>query len=96
MSDRDWYQTTEDALSGRAPTSTAITVAVDDEQLGTALSLRAFLGTLPPGIVSPVLFGAALDVGATRSQCQRSASVLCSASAVSICPGRPPMTAHCP
>ncbi|WP_227738982.1 MFS transporter [Halorientalis pallida] len=45
-----------------APTSTAITVAVDDEQLGTALSLQAFLGMLP-GMVSPVLFGAALDIG---------------------------------
>ncbi|WP_336326517.1 MFS transporter [Halovenus sp. HT40] len=45
-----------------APTSTAITLVVDDEQLGTALSLQAFLGTLP-GVVSPVLFGAALDAG---------------------------------
>jgi len=45
-----------------APTSTAITLVVDDEQLGTALSLQAFLGTLP-GTVSPVLFGAALDAG---------------------------------
>lgn len=45
-----------------APTSTAITLVVDDEQLGTALSIQAFLGTLP-GIVSPVLFGAALDSG---------------------------------
>ena len=45
-----------------APTSTAITLLVDDEQLGTALSLQAFLGTLP-GTVSPVLFGAALDAG---------------------------------
>lgn len=45
-----------------APTSTAITLVVDDEQLGTAPSLQAFLGTLP-GVVSPVLFGAALDAG---------------------------------
>ncbi|MCU4801819.1 MFS transporter [Halobacteria archaeon HArc-gm2] len=45
-----------------APTSTTITLVVDDDQLGTALSLQAFLGTLP-GIVSPVLFGAALDTG---------------------------------
>lgn len=45
-----------------APTSTAITLVVDDEQLGTALSVQAFLGTLP-GVVSPVLFGAALDAG---------------------------------
>ncbi|MCU4800272.1 MFS transporter [Halobacteria archaeon HArc-gm2] len=45
-----------------APTSTTITLVVDDDQLGTALSVQAFLGTLP-GIVSPVLFGAALDAG---------------------------------
>jgi MFS family permease len=45
-----------------APTSTAITLVVDDEQLGTALSVQAFLGTLP-GVVSPVLFGIALDAG---------------------------------
>ncbi|MFW5955967.1 MAG: hypothetical protein ACOCQY_01030 [Halorhabdus sp.] len=47
---------------GGAPASTAITLVVDDEQLGTALSFQGFLGTLP-GIVSPVLFGAALDTG---------------------------------
>jgi hypothetical protein len=45
-----------------APTSTAITVVVDDDRLGTALSLQALLGTLP-GVVSPVLFGVALDAG---------------------------------
>jgi MFS family permease len=45
-----------------APTSTAITLVVDDDQLGTALSVQSFLGTLP-GLVSPVLFGAALDTG---------------------------------
>ena len=45
-----------------APTSTTITLVVDDDQLGTALSVQSFLGTLP-GIISPVLFGAALDVG---------------------------------
>lgn len=44
-----------------APTSTAITLVVDD-QVGTALSVQAFFGTLP-GIASPVLFGAALDAG---------------------------------
>ncbi len=45
-----------------APTSTAITVVVDDDRLGTALSLQALLGTLP-GVVSPVLFGVVLDAG---------------------------------
>lgn len=45
-----------------APTSTAITLVVDKDQLGTALSIQSFLGTLP-GLISPVLFGAALDTG---------------------------------
>lgn len=45
-----------------APTSTTITLVVDDEQLGTVLSLQAFLGTFP-GIVSPAMFGAVPDAG---------------------------------
>jgi MFS family permease len=43
-----------------APTSTMITEVVDDGRVGSALAIQAFVGTLP-GIVAPVLFGAAVD-----------------------------------
>ncbi len=43
-----------------APTSTAITEIVDDEHVGTALSMQSLLG-FTVTIVSPVVFGAALD-----------------------------------
>lgn len=45
-----------------APTSTAITEIVDDERVGTALSIQSFVG-FSTTVVSPVVFGAALDVG---------------------------------
>ena len=45
-----------------APTSTAITEIVDDERVGTALSLQSFVG-FTSTVVSPVVFGAALDRG---------------------------------
>jgi uncharacterized membrane protein len=45
-----------------APTSTAITEIVDDERVGTALSLQSFVG-FTTTVVSPVVFGAALDWG---------------------------------
>lgn len=43
-----------------APTSTAITEIVDDEHMGTALSMQSLLG-FTVTLVSPVVFGAALD-----------------------------------
>ncbi|MFP8956060.1 MFS transporter [Natrialbaceae archaeon A-CW3] len=43
-----------------APLSTAMTELVDDDQVGTALAGQSLLGFLP-GIVSPVVFGVALD-----------------------------------
>lgn len=43
-----------------APTSTMITEVVDDGRVGSALAIQAFVETLP-GIVAPVLFGAAVD-----------------------------------
>ncbi|WP_058366735.1 MFS transporter [Haloparvum sedimenti] len=45
-----------------APASTLVTEAVDDEQVGAALSLQSFVGFLP-SVASPVVFGAALDAG---------------------------------
>jgi MFS family permease len=45
-----------------APTSTAITEIVDDERVGTALSIQSFVG-FTTTVVSPVVFGAALDYG---------------------------------
>jgi MFS family permease len=45
-----------------APTSTAITEIVDDERVGTALSLQSFVG-FTTTVVSPIVFGAALDSG---------------------------------
>ncbi len=45
-----------------APTSTAVTELVDDERVGTALSLQSFVG-FTTTVVSPVVFGAALDRG---------------------------------
>jgi MFS family permease len=44
-----------------APTSTMITEVVDDQRVGSALSIQAFIGTLP-AIVAPVVFGAAIDI----------------------------------
>lgn len=43
-----------------APTSTAITEIVDDQHVGTALSMQSLLG-FTVTLVSPVVFGAALD-----------------------------------
>lgn len=43
-----------------APTSTMITEVVDADRVGSALSIQAFIGTIP-GVVSPVVFGIALD-----------------------------------
>lgn len=45
-----------------APTSTAVTELVDDEHVGTALSLQSFVG-FTTTVVSPVVFGAAVDAG---------------------------------
>jgi MFS family permease len=45
-----------------APTSTAITEIVADDRVGTALSLQSFVG-FTTTVVSPVVFGAALDYG---------------------------------
>ncbi len=43
-----------------SPTSTAITELVDDEHMGTALSMQSLIG-FTVTLVSPVVFGAALD-----------------------------------
>ena len=43
-----------------SPTSTAITELVDDEHVGTALSMQSLVG-FTVTLVSPVIFGAALD-----------------------------------
>ena len=45
-----------------APTSTAITEIVNDERVGTALSIQSFIG-FTTTVVSPIVFGAALDLG---------------------------------
>ena len=45
-----------------APTSTAITEIVNDEWVGTALSIQSFIG-FTTTVVSPIVFGAALDLG---------------------------------
>lgn len=45
-----------------APTSTAVTELVDDERVGTALSIQSFVG-FSTTVVSPVVFGWALDAG---------------------------------
>ena len=45
-----------------APTSTAVTELVDEERVGTALSVQSFVG-FTTTVVSPVVFGAALDRG---------------------------------
>jgi len=65
------------------PTSTTITLVVDDDQLGTALSVQSSLGTLR-GIVSPVLFGLHWMVADTRSLSRHSVPVHCCAFVVSI------------
>ncbi|MDR5671681.1 MFS transporter [Halalkaliarchaeum sp. AArc-GB] len=44
-----------------APLSTMMTELADDESTGTALAGQSLLGFIP-GIISPVVFGAALDV----------------------------------
>ena len=44
-----------------APTSTLVTEVVDDAQVGTALSVQSFVG-FSTTVVSPVVFGLALDV----------------------------------
>jgi MFS family permease len=43
-----------------SPTSTAVTEAVDDARVGTALSVQSFVGFFAT-VVSPVVFGIALD-----------------------------------
>jgi MFS family permease len=43
-----------------APVSTAVTEAVDDDRVGTALSVQSFVGFFAT-VVSPVVFGLALD-----------------------------------
>jgi len=43
-----------------APASTLVTEAVDDDQVGAALSVQSFVGFIP-SVVSPVVFGLALD-----------------------------------
>ncbi|MEF8863315.1 MAG: MFS transporter, partial [Haloarculaceae archaeon] len=45
-----------------APTSTAVTELVADERMGAALSLQSFVG-FSSTVVSPVIFGVALDAG---------------------------------
>lgn len=45
-----------------APTSTAITELVADERIGVALSIQSFVG-FSTTVVSPVVFGWALDAG---------------------------------
>ena len=44
-----------------APSSTLVTEVVDDAQVGTALSIQSFVG-FSTTVVSPVVFGLALDV----------------------------------
>ena len=44
-----------------APLSTAMTELADDEHVGTALAGQSLLGFVP-GMISPVVFGAALDL----------------------------------
>jgi len=43
-----------------APTATMVTEVVDSDQIGSALSIQSFIGTIP-GIIAPIVFGAALD-----------------------------------
>ncbi len=43
-----------------APASTLVTEAVDDDQVGAALSLQSFVGFVP-SVISPVVFGVVLD-----------------------------------
>ena len=43
-----------------SPTSTAVTEAVDDDRVGTALSVQSFVGFFAT-VLSPVVFGVALD-----------------------------------
>ena len=45
-----------------APTSTMVTEVVDDSRIGTALALQSFVG-FSATVVSPIVFGAALDWG---------------------------------
>lgn len=45
-----------------APVSTLVTEAVENDQVGAALSLQSFVGFVP-AVVSPVVFGVVLDVG---------------------------------
>jgi len=45
-----------------APISTAVTELVEDDQVGAALSVQSFVG-FSTTVVSPVVFGAALDAG---------------------------------
>lgn len=45
-----------------APTSTLVTEVVTDEQIGTALAVQSFIG-FTTTVISPVVFGSALDVG---------------------------------
>jgi len=71
------------------PTSTTITLVVDDDQLGTALSVQSSLGTLR-GIVSPVLFGLHWMVADTRSLSRHAVSVHCWVSVVSTYCGQTP------
>jgi len=48
-----------------APTSTLVTEVVDDDRVGAALSLQSFVGFVP-AVVSPAVFGLALDYGGYR------------------------------
>jgi len=48
-----------------APTSTLVTEVVDDERVGAALSLQSFAGFIPT-VISPAVFGLALDYGGYR------------------------------
>ncbi|MFC4246887.1 MFS transporter [Natribaculum luteum] len=45
-----------------APTSTTITEVVAADRVGTALAVQSLVGTIP-GVLAPVVFGAALDAG---------------------------------
>lgn len=45
-----------------APTSTLVTEVVADERIGTALSIQSFVG-FSTTVVSPIVFGVALDTG---------------------------------
>ena len=49
-------------VADSSPTSAAITEVTADERVGSALALQSLLGFVPTA-VSPVVFGAALDVG---------------------------------